>query len=636
MNIMAITRQTIVDRNALGSAESIQTHDNKEHSEFYKQVIACIRALSNDTTLTVSVGDDAQAEQSDVNLPLIDNESNQSLMVLIRGLGDSFAMMRRHHDPQLHNRMAPSDPIADRLFTVLERERFESVGAGQFIGVARNLDSVWALSHSADALARFGPAEQLEFVLCCLFREQLSNRSLSKVATQFIEPIRGPIEDLLEDSFTKLAQSAEHQHTFSEQTLAIIERLGFDIARRHPTPTSEEIAQDDIGNEPEQGAQNRQDSSDDESSEEPTSDSETVPEVNDDAELSEQAALTRNSETSSDNEEELENLDENAIVETTALTPTGLSEELNVSPYRVFDNADDEIRKAASLIDAPKLRALRKELDIHVQRYEPLIGQLATRMQQVLLSRQNTAWQQDLDEGELNPQRLTRIISNPHSSLAYRIQSEYPVRDTAVSLLIDNSRSMLGKPITTAACCADLITRVLDRCGVSTEVLGFTTVTMYGGAVADRWQAQKCPADVGRLNNVRHVIYKSAVDSWQRSRDNFGLMLDKTLLKQNIDGEALLWAQQRLLKRPERRRIMMVISDGKPSDSFTQKANHKHYLRDHLDHVVAQIELRSSIELIAVGIGHQVSHHYRRSFYLDDVEQLGPLLLREISRSLRV
>ena len=598
-------------------------------------MIACIKALSNDINLTVSVGTEAPAEPSDVHLPLIEDETNQSLIALIRGLGDSFAMMRLHHDTELHNRLSPQDEVADRLFTLLERERFEEMGARQYRGVGRNLQLLWNLGHGAEALARFGGAEQLELVLSCLCREQLSQRALPVEVKQIVDSIRGPVETLLDGEIVSMAQVAESQAAYAGHALAAIEKLGFDISPKTTepsgtdlTPGSEENSLDNEACDDESDAEELQ--------EEESADSQTEPQIDENAELTEQAELVRNAEFDPLADDEPEDPDDKVIADAIDVEASGRGQaRLSSIHYKVFDDEADEICKAESLADSYELKRLRKELDRHVRNYEPMIGQVTNRLQQVLLSRQQRNWEQDRDEGEVDPQRLTRLIIDPLSTLVYRVESEVPVRDTTVCLLIDNSRSMFGKPIATAACCADLITRVLERCGVSTEVLGFTTASMYGGAVTEQWQAQGCPADAGRINTIRHIIYKSAAATWKRSRDNFGLMLDKELLKQNIDGEALLWAQQRLLMRLEKRRILIVISDGRPSDSSTLKANHKNFLIDHLDQVITMIERRAAIELVAIGVGHQVSDHYRRSFMLDDVEQLGLLMMSELSRLLR-
>lgn len=629
----------ISEQNRTTDAIAGEESNHEQISDFYKSVIACIKALSNDDNLTVSVGTDTPADEYDVHLPLIEDESSQSLKALIRGLGDSFAMMRLHHDALLHSRLAPEDEVADRLFTLFERERFEAVGGRQFRGVGRNLQTLWNLGHGADALERFGASEQLELVLSCLCREQMSDHPLPVAVKRSVNAVRGPVEDLLDHEIAAMAQVAENQDAYAEHALAVIKKLGFDISPKstdspddNATPHSQENAA---------GDEALDEALDEETDEvdlqqEDTTEPQAEPQIDENAELTEQAELVRNAEFDPLGEDEPEDPEDSVIAD--AVTVDELERpdaKLSTYHYNVFNTEADEVCKADSLLDLTELKRLRRELDVHIKNYEPLIGQLANRLQQVLLSRQQRNWEQDRDEGEIDPQRLTRLIIDPLASLIYRVESETTVRDTTVCLLIDNSRSMFGKPIATAASCADLITRVLERCGVSTEVLGFTTVSMYGGAVSDAWREQGCPADAGRINTIRHIIYKSASSSWKRSRDNFGLMLDKELLKQNIDGEALLWAQQRLLARPEKRRILLVISDGRPSDSSTLKANHENFLLDHLDYVIRSIEKRAAIELVAIGIGHKVSNHYRRSFMLDDVEQLGPLMLSELSRLLR-
>jgi len=598
-------------------------------SPFYQSIIACLRTLANDASLTVAVGDAEGAQQCDLNLPLIEDKSNESLVALIRGLSDSYALMRLYHDAELHEHIAPADPISDRLFTLLERERFESVGSRRFGGVANNLNRMWALGHGEAAIARFGGAEQLEFALTCLLREQLNPYRLPDHINKHLAQIRKPIDDLVGKQLCKLATLVADQQEYGQCALDIVDLLGFDVQPRQAQATDnstvfeecEAERDDDDPNatqEALEGLANVDNAPARSSGDEATSDDATV--------------VVRNSNV--EHVSEVDDPDINAIAQSD-IKQRDFSANKSPYGYSVFSMAGDDTCSAAQLTSSTELKELRKELDHHSERYVPMIRQLAWRLQQSLLTKQYALWMHDLDEGELDPQRLSRLITAPAAAQSYRAQAEAWCRDTTVTLLIDNSRSMYGRPITTAAVCADLVSRILERCGVSSEVLGFTTASMYGGELADQWRALGSPENVGRLNGIRHIVYKSAETNWRLARENFGLMMDKNVLKQNIDGEALLWAQRRLLRRAEQRKILMVISDGRPSDSSTLKANQKNILIEHLKRVVSRIEKHTSIELIAIGIEHDVSAFYRNAFTVYELDQLGPLLLTELTRLLK-
>ena len=299
--------------------------------------------------------------------------------------------------------------------------------------------------------------------------------------------------------------------------------------------------------------------------------------------------------------------------------------------YKVFSSAADEVVAADELCDPEELTRLRAYLDQQLSAYSSVVARLANRLQRRLMAKQNRAWMFDLEEGVLDAARLTRIIVDPTAPLSFKQEQDTDFRDTVVSLLIDNSGSMRGRPIMVAALCADILARTLERCNVKTEILGFTTRAWKGGHARDLWIKAGKPPQPGRLNDLRHIVYKAADAPWRRARKNLGLMMREGLLKENIDGEALIWAHQRLLGRPEARRILMVISDGAPVDDSTLSVNSGHYLERHLREVIAEIESKSPVELIAVGIGHDVTRYYRRAVTLVDVEQLGGAMTEKLA-----
>jgi len=569
-------------------------------NEFHASINACLRALANDKTLNVSIGDGVDAQSGEPNHPLIVDTENPAQVSLIRGLSDSLAMMHLFHDTDIHQTLAPRDPVADRLFTLLERDRFEAVGCRQYAGVARNLARAWVLGHSESALSRFGGAEQLEFVLSCLTREQLNTEPLPPLVLKHLAPIRGPVEDLVSDQLHALPRYLNQQSNFAQCVLKVIKRLGFDVEPAAVEATGVSADEDlDYSQSPDD--EEEDEFAEDAVQEQRSTDNGELSTVNEDAEPEQTSAIVRNIE--HDRATEADNPEIKDIV----------------------DSAGDENNARFDALTGA----------YHIREFEPLILPLANRLQRVLLSRQKSEWIHDMDEGELDPKRLTRIIAVPSSPLSFRERADDFIRDTTVTMLIDNSRSMSGTPILTAAASADLITRVLERCGVSTEVLGFTTVSMYGGQVAEKWRAAGCPQNAGRLNALRHIVYKSAEQSWRKSRMNFGLMLNQDILNQNIDGEAVLWATRRMRRRPESRQILIVLTDGRPSDSSTQKANSRSLLTDHLKQVIESIEKYRTPEVIGIGIGHDVSKYYSQSIRVDDIDQLGSVMLIELTRMLK-
>ncbi len=587
---------------------------------------AYLRTMSNDTSLIVASSDDDLCEVSVVAVPRLKSMYDKQRLALHRGLLDSYAFMRQYHDIDVHKLNAPEDEISVRLFNLLERERFEVLGGEQYAGSQLNLTALWAGSYTPELIDRLAGVEQLEWIISVLCREHLNAAPAPDYVAPLIEPLRGPVEALVGVHLTEMAKVRIDQQRYAQEVLLLIEQLGFAI-------DGEESVSDDPATT-------------DDSATELDPENTEGEDVNDVSQVGsgvlpepcvsdheDHGALVRNAECTNSFESTLKELEQLAENEATreVLQNNGSSA---INAYSIYDPSFDEEVSALDLVDPVELKTLKLSLDRCVNQHSQLIHRLAARLQRHLMAQQKRAWLDEQDEGELDTRRLPRLIIDPATPVSYQIEAELPVRSTTVTILVDNSRSMLGRPIELAAVCTELLTRTLERCGVSSEVLGFTTVAMYGGASKALWQEAGEVNSPGRLNGVRHIIYKSAHMPWRRARERFAVMLKSDLLKQNIDGEALQWAHERLLKRPEQKRLLIVVSDGAPSDAATLTANNKDFLVKHLRAVVSDIEKRSPVDLMAIGIGHDVSEHYANAMMINDADELGSALLRHLARML--
>jgi cobaltochelatase CobT len=487
-----------------------------------------------------------------------------------RGQADALACWLRFHDPHIQARYAPAGGSARQLFERLEALRVEALGARRWPGVAANLRAAFAAHCQQLVTERCGQLE-LADVVPLLLHEQLSGQALPPArfsTSRWRAPLR----------LTGLVQSIADQARYARESAALIAELGLD------TTTSEAHPQQQV----------------------------ILPAA-----------------------EELP--EREATAETVTVTEASgrpwypdAIDTAGAERYRVFTTEFDEVVGAETLCSGAELVRLRRLLDRELEPLQGLIARLANRLQRHLQAQQKRAWAFDLDEGLLDSRRLPQIIMHPLTPLAFKRERISEFRDTVVALLIDNSRSMRGWPIRAAALSADILARTLERCGVKTEILGFTTRSWKYGPAAERWQAAGCPANPGRLAELRHIVYKAADVPWRRARNHLGLMLRIDALKQNIDGEALAWAHQRLLARPEQRRILVVISDGAPVDELTLALNPPGLLERHLRQVIAWIEQRSAVRLAAIGIGHDVTRYYRRAVMIETAEQFGNALLEQL------
>lgn len=547
-------------------------------------------------------------------------------VAILRGHADSMALRLACHDASVHRRAAPEGDAARAVFDAVEQARVESIGSRRMTGMAGNIGAMLE-----DRYHRGGRYEEitdradapLEDALALMVRERLTGIKPPKAAEKIVELWREQIEAKAGTDLDRLAKTIEDQRGFARTVRDML--VALDMADQ--SAQGDESDEDDDNQDQSSEDQDQQDG---ESEQQSGSDRSEV-EVSEDAtEELEDGASEASDAPAGDWEEE----DENSESEEAGEAPRpreGKNDGRPTTDYKAYTAKFDEIVTAEELCDAEELTRLRAYLDKQLAHLQGVVARLANRLQRRLMAQQNRTWQFDLEEGALDPARLPRIILDPFQPLSFRQESDTNFRDTVVTLLIDNSGSMRGRPITVAATCADILARTLERCGVKVELLGFTTRAWKGGLSRESWLQSGKPANPGRLNDLRHIIYKSADAPWRRARKNLGLMMREGLLKENIDGEALDWAHKRLLGRSEQRKILMVISDGAPVDDSTLSVNAGNYLERHLRHVIAEIETRSPVELIAIGIGHDVTRYYRRAVTIVDAEELGGVLTEKLA-----
>ncbi len=608
---------------------------DKERLELFQRVVAAAcRAVADRANLTVNFrSGDAKGSGADegeatpnMRLPLPRRSLGDHDLARVRGIGDSLALRLRHHDPSTHRRLSPRGEVAGEVFEVLEQVRVEALGASRMTGVAANLASAHA-ERAQRPLSSGVPGEEdagLPEALELFARETLLDFKLPKADRLFLDNWRSWLESRIGRDWTDLRSHLDDQEDFALKVREMLAQLG--LAENLGDPSDgEDDQEDEEGSEQEETPE--EGTGDDASNEtEPpsTSDGDQTETFDEQAEAGtteeqvEQATAEASAEDDQGAEEPFE-------------TPNYIPPGGEALAYRVYTTANDEIVDANDLCSPVELARLRHQLDQQLARFQGMIGRMANRLQRQLLAQQTRSWDFDLEEGLLDTARLARVVVNPEHALSFKMEKDTEFRDTIVTLLIDNSGSMRGRPIAVAAMCADILVRTLERCGVKVEILGFTTRSWKGGQSRERWLREGKMSNPGRLNDLRHIVYKPADSPWRRSRRALGLMLREGLLKENIDGEAILWAHQRVLARQEQRRILMVISDGAPVDDSTLSANAGNYLEQHLREVIDWVEQRSPVELLAIGIGHDVTRYYRRAVTISDPEQLGGVMLSQLS-----
>ncbi len=582
------------------------------------------RALAHEAEVEVAWTADTPVQNGrNFRVPLPGRALHEQQAREARGFADSFALKLRHHSESLHARGAPPEPVARACYDAIEQARYEAVGSTSMGGVRANLVAAVEQRTAADPIARAQTVGDvpLPTALALLLREALTGEAVPERARGGVDLVRGWIEDKASGDLAGLAERLLDQRAFQALSIDLLRHL--DLTR--PAPA------DDTGS----------DSGDEDDEEQPQDEGEDETVGAAEPRSAEIAGEVSDGDSQSDADgEELEGSQEAAEGDSSDEADEGMLPVRPIRPwteipegfdYKPYTVTFDEEVEAAELCDPDELERLRAYLDSQLAGLQGLVTRLANRLQRRLMAQQNRSWDFDQEEGLLDAARLARVVISPGHSLSYKVERETDFKDTVVTLLIDNSGSMRGRPISIAAISADILARTLERCGVKTEILGFTTRAWKGGQSREVWLADGRPANPGRLNDLRHIVYKQADEPWRRARRNLGLMMREGLLKENIDGEALLWAHDRLLRRPEDRRILMVISDGAPVDDSTLSVNHAGYLESHLRKVIDWIEKQSPVQLSAIGIGHDVTRYYRRSVTIMDVEQLGGTIIEQLA-----
>lgn len=582
------------------------------------------KRVTSHTTRALSRGDDVEVTFATegagvsghtVSLPHPSRTMGEAEIARIRGRADAAALRIAYHDATTHRRNMPSGEKARAFYEIAETARVEAIGARAMDGVAANLQAVLTETCEKKGYARMEDRQSapLADALGLLLREQLTGQPVPKAGAGIANLWRDFMNERGADTLAQLTDALSDQAKFANLTRTLIRDLDLgDELTREPEEADDEADEADGASEP------PPDGDGDDQQESPEGSSSEQTETGD-VQSEDEDYNVRVEADDRDSDEESEDVDDGS----TPIRPNFRAGDDTGPKYKVFTRQFDEVIGAEDLCDADELARLRAYLDQQLQQLQGVVGRLANRLQRKLMAQQNRSWQFDLEEGVLDAARLSRVVTDPLSALSFKQEDDTNFRDTVVTLLLDNSGSMRGRPIMIAATCADILARTLERCAVKVEILGFTTRAWKGGQSREQWMKGGKPPQPGRLNDLRHIIYKSADAPWRRARRNLGLMMREGLLKENIDGEALDWAHNRLLGRPEQRRILMVISDGAPVDDSTLSVNSGAYLETHLRDVIKKIEDTSPVQLIAIGIGHDVTRYYKRAVTIVDAEQLG-------------
>ncbi len=581
------------------------------------------RAMASEPDVEIAFTADAPTQSgTKFKVPMPGRNLPADQVAEARGFADGFSLRLKHHNPARHAALRPPEPIAGAAFDAVETARVEALGSRAMKGVAANLTHALELKLKTDPITRAQAADEVPIstALSLIVRERLTGQAIPHIAAPGVDMLRGWIEENAGSDLDALALALDDQNAFAALMQSMLEHLH--LTEGDIDPSDADDGGDDV-DEPDDGdADNEdeggegEDGQSDGRAEEQEGEGEETEGEGDESEMD-------------DSEGDASDMGDDGMQ---PITPQRRNwDHLPQSEYKIWSEKFDEIVHALDLAEPEELDRLRAYLDTQLENLQSVVTKLANRLQRRLMAQQNRSWDFDQEEGMLDAARLARVIVSPGSSLSYKIERETNFKDTVVTMLIDNSGSMRGRPISIAAISADIMARTLERCGVKTEILGFTTRAWKGGQAREDWLAAGRPVGPGRLNDLRHIIYKKADEPWRHARRNLGLMMREGLLKENIDGEALLWAHNRLIARAEDRRILMVISDGAPVDDSTLSVNNGGYLEQHLRKVIEMIETRSPVQLIAIGIGHDVTRYYKRAVTIMDAEQLGGTMIEQLA-----
>ncbi len=605
------------------------THEELPTELVKRTTAAVLRTLGGNSEVVVSfAAGNAALRGTQARLPLPPRRMQAEDLAALRGASDAVALRLRYHDDTLHQRRMPHGQEAKDIYNAVAQARVEAIGSRMMAGVAQNLGAALEARYRAEGYASFTKREQVPLAeaLRLIAREQFAGEPVPPSARAAVESWRADLESKVGRKLKKMGDALSDQKSFARGLRELIAALSIEDMDVEPPEDDEEESeqQESQGGKPSQSDRKQEgdqsEGSEGESGEASAGEAEGTP--SEDGEEQDGQAMMVPGQGS----------DEPSGP--TRHRPPGMNtlrNEPQPAPYTPYTTAFDQVIDAADLCDADELARLRHQLDQQLAHLQGVVGRLANRLQRRLMAKQTRAWEFDLEEGMLDAGRLARIVANPLHSLSFKQEKDTEFRDTVVTLLIDNSGSMRGRPISVAAMSADILARTLERCGVKVEILGFTTRAWKGGQAREKWVMEGKRPSPGRLNDLRHIIYKAADTPWRRARKSLGLMLREGILKENIDGEALLWAHSRLLARAEQRRILMVISDGAPVDDSTLSVNSGSYLERHLRDVIAWIEDSSPVDLVAIGIGHDVTRYYRRAVTLMDAEELGGTMMAQLA-----
>jgi len=590
-----------------------------DEREFFKErfktaVSSAVKVISEKSDLEIKFGNNINSKKDSLNLPDIVNLKNLQDFTNIRAFADSEALKIKYTNKKMYIQNEPEGMMAKSLYAIAEKIRYEKIGSNKLKGVKNNIIQCYENKFKNKKIDEIGTeadvpiTEAFELYLRSHFFKINQNDTTRKVLSYW----KDLFDKNLKIKFSELDNCVENQQKFNHIIAELIDNLEFDDSDSKEKEEEEETTKDNAASENNNEGENALDK---------------------DEKNQQDGAELNLAEDNSDFLSRDENSSENDAKEIEGNPDLFRKNQKNLlkEKYKIFTNKYDETIEAENLENENEIGRLRKNLDQQLVNLQSIVTKLANKLQRQLLAKQNRSWEFDLEEGMLDASKLSRIIIDPLHSLSYKIEKETEFKDTVVTLLIDNSGSMRGRPISVAAICADILSRTLERCSVKVEILGFTTKNWKGGKSREKWNLNNKPKNPGRLNDLRHIIYKSADKPWRQSKKNLGLMLKEGLLKENIDGEALMWAFNRISKRKEERKILMIISDGAPVDDSTLSVNSGDYLEKHLKQTVKWIEKNSNIEIFAVGIGHDVTRYYKKAIKIADVQELGDVMINQLT-----
>ena len=590
--------------------------DEKEllKEKFKSAVVSAVKAISENFDLDVTFSNNATSKKNSLNLPEVANLKNINDFTNLRAFADSEALKIKYTNKKIYNENEPEGVIAKSLYAIAEKIRYEKIGSNNLKGVKNNIISCYLNKFNNKKIEEIKTegdvaiTDAFELYLRSHFFEIKQNEKTAKILSYW----KDLFDKHLKNNLNKLDKNISNQKEFGQIISNLINNLDFDDP--------------DTNEKKEEKAETKDNSTSENNNEDNSSKDSNENEEN-------EASLSAiDNDINSINEDDISNEDESKEIESDQSIQIKSQRKILKNKYKVFTNEFDEIVNAQDLENEDEVLRLRKSLDQQLTTLQNIVTKLANKLQRQLLAKQNRSWNFDLEEGLLDVSKLSRVIIDPFHSLSYKNEKKTEFKDTVVTLLIDNSGSMRGRPISVAAICADILSRTLERCSVKVEILGFTTKNWKGGKSREKWNLNKKPSNPGRLNDLRHIVYKSADIPWRQAKKNLGLMLKEGLLKENIDGEALLWAFKRIIKRKEERKILMIISDGAPVDDSTLSVNSGDYLEKHLKLTVKWIEENSDIEILAVGIGHDVTRYYNRAIKIADVQELGDVMINQLTK----